>query len=87
MGNTGIALAMIAGLYGIKIELVLPENSIPERILAMKAYGAIVTLIPQEESMEGAIDYVQQKIRWGGYLLLDQFSNPDNPKEALSQTG
>ncbi|HEY5325769.1 MAG TPA: pyridoxal-phosphate dependent enzyme, partial [Mucilaginibacter sp.] len=30
-GNTGIALAMIAGLYGIEIELVLPSNSTRER--------------------------------------------------------
>jgi len=86
-GNTGISLAMIAGLYGIEIELVLPENSTLERILAMKAYGAKVTLTPREKSMEGAIDYVQHKIRQGGYVLLDQFSNPDNPRAHYFGTG
>ncbi|MCK5441655.1 MAG: pyridoxal-phosphate dependent enzyme, partial [Maribacter sp.] len=30
-GNTGIALAMIAGIYGLDIELVMPENSTKER--------------------------------------------------------
>ena len=86
-GNTGIALAMIAGLYGIEIELVLPENSTPERILAMQAYGAEVILTPQEKSMEGAIDYVQNKIRRGGYIMLDQFSNSDNPRAHYEGTG
>jgi len=86
-GNTGIALAMIAGLYGIEIELVLPENSTPERILTMKAYGAKVILTPQEKMMEGAIDYVQHKIRQGGYVVLDQFSNPDNPRAHYEGTG
>src|SRR5476651_2282906 len=43
-GNTGIALAMIAGLYNIGIELVMPSNSTRERTLIMEAFGAQVTL-------------------------------------------
>src|SRR6476620_1518140 len=35
-GNTGIALAMIAGLFGIEIELVMPEDATGERVLTMK---------------------------------------------------
>src|SRR5581483_4771202 len=35
-GNTGIALAMIAAIYGLEIELVLPSNSTRERTLAME---------------------------------------------------
>src|ERR1700709_2923961 len=44
-GNTGIALAMIASLFGLEIELVLPANSTRERTLAMEAFGAKVTLL------------------------------------------
>src|ERR1019366_10742086 len=44
-GNTGIALAMIACLYGLEIELVLPSNSTRERTLTMEAFGAKVTLL------------------------------------------
>src|SRR5690606_27180531 len=44
-GNTGIALAMIAGIYGLEIELVMPANSTRERTLTMEAYGAQVTLL------------------------------------------
>ena len=43
-GNTGIALAMIAGVYKLDIELVMPENSTKERVQTMRAYGAKVTL-------------------------------------------
>jgi cysteine synthase B len=39
-GNTGIALAMIAQLLDIEIELVLPEDSTKERTQTMRAYGA-----------------------------------------------
>src|SRR3954463_11633124 len=38
-GNTGIALAMIASLYKIDIELVMPEDATRERILTMQAFG------------------------------------------------
>src|SRR5690625_58726 len=43
-GNTGIALAMIAGQYKLPIEIALPKNSTKERIVAMEAYGAQITL-------------------------------------------
>ncbi|MBT8258508.1 MAG: pyridoxal-phosphate dependent enzyme, partial [Bacteroidia bacterium] len=38
-GNTGIALAMIAGRYGLDIELVMPEHATKERVQTMRAYG------------------------------------------------
>src|SRR3954471_12251312 len=34
-GNTGIALAMIASLFGVEIELVMPEDATRERVLTM----------------------------------------------------
>ncbi len=86
-GNTGIALAMIARLRGYEIELVMPANATKERILTMQAYGARVTLTPQELSMEGAIDYVRAKIQEGGYCMLNQFGNPDNPLAHYESTG
>ncbi len=86
-GNTGIALAMIAAIHKIKIELVMPENSTRERVLTMKAYGANVILTPAELRMEGAIDYVNNKIQQPHYIKLDQFANPDNPKAHYETTG
>lgn len=86
-GNTGIALAMIAGVKGYDIELVMPENSTQERIDIMRGYGATVTLTPAEQSMEGAIDYAHNKVATGEYLMLNQFGNSDNPKAHYESTG
>jgi len=77
-GNTGIALAMIAGLFGIEIELVMPVDASSERVVTMEAYGAKVILTPKEKSMEGAIDFVNNRCANGGYLQLNQFANDDN---------
>jgi cysteine synthase B len=77
-GNTGIALALIASLFKVEIEIVMPEDATRERVLTMKAFGAKVTLTPKEKSMEGAIDYAMAKIEKGGYIMLNQFANPDN---------
>ena len=74
-GNTGIAMALIAGLFNLDIELVMPETSTRERVLTMKAYGAKVTLLA---TMEGSRDYAEEKAASGDYFLLNQFANPDN---------
>jgi S-sulfo-L-cysteine synthase (O-acetyl-L-serine-dependent) len=77
-GNTGIALAMIAAARGYPIELVMPENATPERVDVMRAFGAEVVLTPAARGMEGAIDEARERFARGGYLMLDQFGNPDN---------
>jgi S-sulfo-L-cysteine synthase (O-acetyl-L-serine-dependent) len=86
-GNTGIALAMIASIMGFDIELVMPESATRERTLTMEAFGAKVILTPAEKSMEGAIDYALQKVAEGGYLMLNQFANPDNYIAHYRSTG
>jgi len=86
-GNTGIALAMIASLFHVPIELVMPEDSTRERVLTMQAFGAKVILTPKERSMEGAIDYANEQVAKGGYLMLNQFANPDNAAMHYQTTG
>ena len=86
-GNTGIALAMIASLFGVEMELVMPEDATRERVLTMQAFGAKVILTPKEQSMEGAIDYAANKVAGGGYLMLNQFGNPDNYMAHYHTTG
>lgn len=85
-GNTGIALAMIAGIYGLKIELVMPENSTKERVQTMRAYGAKVTLTSSDIGIEGARDYAEAKVKEEGFLMLDQFANVDNWKAHYKTT-
>lgn len=77
-GNTGIALAMIAQLFGIKITLIMPEGSTKERIQTMKAYGAEVILTPAEKTIEYSRDYADSLVQEGGYFMLNQFGNADN---------
>lgn len=83
-GNTGIALAMIARLFDLEIELIMPQNSTRERVLTMEAFGAKVTLT---ETMEGARDYAEDKASQQGYFMLNQFANPDNWKAHYGSTG
>ncbi|MGJ1431777.1 cysteine synthase CysM [Sphingobacterium spiritivorum] len=83
-GNTGIALAMIAGMYGLSLELVMPSTSTRERTLTMEAFGAKVTLL---ESMEICRDYAEDKAASGEYFILNQFANPDNYKAHIKTTG
>lgn len=86
-GNTGIALAMIAQLFNIEIELVLPEDSTKERTQTMQAYGATVILTPASSGIIGSRDYVDQKMAKGGYIMLNQFANEDNWKAHYKTTG
>lgn len=83
-GNTGIALAMIASLYNLEIELVMPANSTRERKVTMEAFGAKVTLL---ESIEDCRDYAEEKGVSKGYFLLNQFANPDNYLAHYKTTG
>lgn len=86
-GNTGIALAMIAQLLSLEIELVLPENSTKERIQTMRAYGAKVTLTPADKGIIGSRDYADKKVAEEGYFMLNQFANEDNWKGHYQTTG
>jgi cysteine synthase B len=83
-GNTGIALAMIARLFDLEIELVMPSNSTRERTLTMEAFGAKVTLL---EGIELCRDYAEEKAATGKYFLLNQFANPDNYMAHVKSTG
>ena len=83
-GNTGIALAMIARLYDIPIELVMPENSTHERVLTMEAFGAKVILT---DTIESARDYADEQVQKGDYLVLNQFTNSDNYLAHYRTTG
>ncbi len=77
-GNTGIALAMIARLFGVEITLIMPDNSTAERVQTMQAFGAEVILTPAARSIEYSREYAEELVVKGGYHMLNQFANPDN---------
>lgn len=83
-GNTGIALAMVAAIKGYQMLLIMPESSTAERKAAMTAYGAELILV---ESMEAARDLALDMQAQGKGIVLDQFSNQDNPTAHYQTTG
>ncbi|VAV82753.1 Cysteine synthase [hydrothermal vent metagenome] len=86
-GNTGIALAFIAQLLGLKMILIMPENSTEERVKTMRAYGAEVILTASENGIEGSRDLAFKLRDEKGYVLLNQFENDDNWKAHYKTTG
>ena len=86
-GNTGIALAMIAQLFGLNIELVMSASASKERVQTMKAYGAKVTLTHAEKGILGARDYAEAKVKDEGCYMFNQFGNDDNWKAHYKTTG
>jgi S-sulfo-L-cysteine synthase (O-acetyl-L-serine-dependent) len=86
-GNTGIALAMIARLMGLRMTLIMPDNSTRERVLAMEAYGAKVILTPAAQTIEYSRQLAETMAKEEGYHILNQFSNADNYKIHYQTTG
>ncbi|MDO7674375.1 MAG: pyridoxal-phosphate dependent enzyme, partial [Reinekea forsetii] len=86
-GNTGIALAMAAAIMGYKMTLIMPANQSEERRASMRAYGASIISVSAQEGMEHARDLAQRMQAQGLGIVLDQFSNPDNPQAHYLSTG
>jgi cysteine synthase B len=78
-GNTGIALAMAAAIKGYRMVLIMPETMSVERRGVMKAFGADIVLVTKEQGMEGARDLANEMAAQNKGIVLDQFSNKDNP--------
>lgn len=86
-GNTGIALAMMAQLLGVKMTLIMPDNSTPERVVSMEAYGAEVILTPAERTIEYSRELAEEMAQNEGYFMLNQFGNNDNLMSHYRTTG
>lgn len=86
-GNTGIALAMIASIMGVKMTLIMPDNSTRERVLSMEAYGAKVILTPAKQTIEYSRTLAEKMASEDGYFMLNQFANPDNYAQHYKTTG
>ena len=94
-GNTGIGLAMVCAVMGLKLIICMPENMSEERKKSISAYGAELVLTPAEDGMQGAVDKARKlKTIYPNSWIPMQFSNFDNPKaheqtakEILDDTG
>ncbi len=78
-GNTGISLAFLGAYFGIKTVIVMPENMSKQRIKIMESFGAEVILTEATGGMKKSIEKAMQ-LENEGFVMLDQFNNPANPK-------
>ncbi len=86
-GNTGIGLAVAAGCKGFHLVLTMPESMSNERKALLRGFGAELRLTPASAGMEGAVEEARRLAASAGYVLLDQFSNPDNAEAHFRMTG
>lgn len=86
-GNTGIGLALVAACKGLKLILTMPESMSDERKALLRGFGAELRLTPAAAGMGGAVEEAERLAAVRGYVLLDQFSNPDNAEAHYRTTG
>ncbi len=87
-GNTGIGLAMICALRGLRLILTMPESMSVERRKLLRHLGAELVLTPAAEGMKGAIAESRRLAEaFEKVFLPSQFDNPDNPAAHLAGTG
>ncbi len=87
-GNTGIGLAVIGGLRGYRVIIVMPDSMSRERRVLMRAYGAELVLTPGAQGMRGAIAKAEELAREiPGAFIAGQFDNPANAAAHYETTG
>lgn len=78
-GNTGIGLAMVCSVLGLKLIICMPENMSEERKKNISAYGAELVLTPASKGMQGAVEKASElKREYSNSWIPMQFSNIDN---------
>ena len=86
-GNTGIGLALVGRLMGYRVRIVMPEGMSEERKKLIKALGAELVLIPDEEGLSGAVRRVEQMAAEDERIYVpQQFENPENPRVHYEKT-
>jgi cysteine synthase len=95
-GNTGIALAALAALMGVKLTVTIPDGVPEEKKTLLRMLGAEVwptpdDLCPIDHPRDGAIalahSFVTSEANQGRYVMPNQYENPDNVRAHYESTG
>lgn len=94
-GNTGIALAALAALDGIKLTVTIPDGVPEEKKVVLRMLGAEVwetpdSLCPVDHPKDGAIALARSLAaseNGARYVMPDQYENPDNVRAHYETTG
>ena len=87
-GNTGISLALVAKLRGLRLTCVLPANATVERRTLLELYGATIVESPGDQGSNGAVRLAQEiAARDDRYVMLFQYANEWNPRAHYEGTG
>jgi cysteine synthase len=87
-GNTGISLAVIGGLLGHPVRIVMPDNTTAEREQLLRLHGAEIVFSPGAEGSNGAIRLAQELSAADPSLFMPyQYGNQANPRAHEEGTG
>ena len=80
-GNTGIALASVCAVRGLRLILTMPETMSLERRMLLVHLGAELVLTPGPLGMKGAIAKAEELVaEIPNSFMPNQFANPANPE-------
>src|SRR5687767_3666851 len=88
-GNTGMGLALVAGVRGYRLVCVLPEKMSDDKRAALRAAGAEIVVTPNAPP-DDPRNFQQAARRLAeerGWFLTDQFAHPANPRVHEATTG
>jgi len=87
-GNTGIGLALVGRALGHEVILVMPARYSAEKRRLCRALGARLVEVPGETvGMRECRAEARRIAETEGAVLLDQFTNPANPRAHEETTG
>jgi len=95
-GNTGIALAALAALDGLRLTVTIPSGVPEEKLVLLRMLGATVMptpdeLCPVDNPRDGAIALAhavaESPAHAGRYVMPNQYANPDNVRAHYETTG